>query len=106
MDFDSKPLFGETPPKYKAVHYGTSLFTTAAVLFTMVCVFAINWPPKGINIVFLAAIVFQSISQIVMIRWYREGDVDPKFLKLIYYNTFVLLLFCFSCNLYAFNVKF
>jgi len=36
----------------------------------------------------------------LQIYWYRQGDMDDKFKKLIYYNAFCLALLCVCANIY------
>ncbi|XP_065674629.1 transmembrane protein 243-like isoform X2 [Hydra vulgaris] len=69
-----RPLFGESNKK-------------ATVISAFVHLVALN-------IVFSGAIVMNCISNIFLIYWYRQGDLDPKFRNLIYYNSLVTLLLC------------
>eukprot|EP00117_Sycon_ciliatum_P035574 scpid92796/ scgid26935/ Transmembrane protein C7orf23 len=34
------------------------------------------------------------------IIWYREGDLDPKFRRFIYFNAFTTILLCIAGNLF------
>lgn len=36
----------------------------------------------------------------LQIYWYRQGDVDPKFKKMIYFNSFTTILLCVCANIY------
>ena len=36
----------------------------------------------------------------LQIYWYRQGDVDPKFKKMIYFNSFTTVLLCVCANIY------
>jgi len=40
----------------------------------------------------------------LQIFWYRQGDVDPKFKKLIYYNAFCITLLCICANIYFHDI--
>ena len=40
----------------------------------------------------------------LQIFWYRQGDMDDKFKKLIYYNAFCLTLLCVCANIYFHGV--
>ena len=40
----------------------------------------------------------------LQIYWYRQGDMDDKFMKLIYYNVFCLALLCVCANIYFHGV--
>nr|XP_017207410.1 uncharacterized protein LOC550443 isoform X2 [Danio rerio] len=43
-------------------------------------------------------------SLLVLIFWYRQGDLDPKFRGLIYYSTGLVVLLCLCANLYFHDV--
>ena len=36
--------------------------------------------------------------------WYRRGELEPKFRRMIYYNAVVTILLCITANLYFFQV--
>ncbi len=38
--------------------------------------------------------------------WYRRGELEPKFRRLIYYNAIVTILLCVCGNLYFFQLGF
>lgn len=38
------------------------------------------------------------------VYWYRQGELDPKFRKLLIYNGVVLILLCLCANLYFLQV--
>ncbi|EDO43897.1 predicted protein [Nematostella vectensis] len=44
-------------------------------------------------------------SLLVLIFWYRRGDLDPKFRQLIYYNCFTLVLLCVCANVFFYDNK-
>jgi hypothetical protein len=58
-----------------------------------------------LNIVFAFQIVSVLFGHIVLIYWYRQGDLDPKFHKLIVYNSVVIILFCISANAAFFSLR-
>ncbi|WAR25958.1 TM243-like protein [Mya arenaria] len=41
---------------------------------------------------------------VTLIYWYRQGDLEPKFLRLIFYNAFTMILLCICGNLYIHNI--
>lgn len=96
-----RPLFGETNGRERTFHMVIGVVTVILVSSTLILAFfySVN-PPCGRHIYFALCIVFSCISHIMLIHWYRQGDVDPKFRKLIYANTLLILLFCISALTY------
>lgn len=41
---------------------------------------------------------------VTQVYWYRQGELDPKFRKLLIYNAFVLIVLCICANLYFLQV--
>lgn len=41
---------------------------------------------------------------ILQIFWYRQGDLEPKFRRMIIYNAFTIILLCVCGNLYFHNI--
>ncbi|PIO27812.1 hypothetical protein AB205_0038340 [Aquarana catesbeiana] len=61
-------------------------------------------PPKPVNVFFAFCILLCSITGLILIFWYRQGDLEPKFRNLIYYILFSLVLLCICANLYFHDV--
>ncbi|XP_047683836.1 transmembrane protein 243 isoform X2 [Prionailurus viverrinus] len=61
-------------------------------------------PPKPLNIFFAVCISLSSITACILIYWYRQGDLEPKFRNLIYYILFSLIMLCICANLYFHDV--
>ena len=40
------------------------------------------------------------VAGLLQIWWYRQGDLDPKFRVLIFFNAFSIVLLCVCANLY------
>lgn len=101
-----KPLFGEARPRDRCFNYVVGAVTVILVCETLISSLVFPaFPPKAIN-VFLASIISMiCISELTLIYWYRQGDVDPKFRKLIYFNSFTTILLCICANIY-FHKKF
>ena len=89
-----RPLFGESSPKDKYVNYALMLVAIVTVTAALICSFVHPFPPKGLHVFFAIVIIMNCVSNIFLIRWYREGDLDPKFRTMIIYNTVVVLLLC------------
>lgn len=51
---------------------------------------------------FASKIILEILS--FQIYWYRQGDLEPKFLRMIFYNAFTMVLLCVCGNLYIHNV--
>lgn len=87
-----RPLFGETNKKETYIHYALGAFTTIAVIAVVLTSFL--YKLLAIHVIFSIVIILIYMSNVVLIYWYREGDVQPKFRYLIYYNTIVTILLC------------
>ncbi|OCT89197.1 hypothetical protein XELAEV_18017813mg [Xenopus laevis] len=85
---DNRPLFGETSARVTIV---------SAFVFP-------HTPPKPVNIFFAFCIFLCSVTGIILIFWYRQGDLEPKFRNLIYYILFSIIMLCICANLYFHDV--
>ncbi|KAL8558204.1 hypothetical protein ACOMHN_036293 [Nucella lapillus] len=100
-----RPLFGERRPVDRVLNLIVGTFTALVVLVTLVSsVVFPKWPPNAINIFFALVIVFICSSHLVLIFWYREGDLEPKFRNMIFCNALGIILLCICGNLYIHNV--
>uniref|UniRef100_A0A8C5RWN3 Transmembrane protein 243 n=1 Tax=Laticauda laticaudata TaxID=8630 RepID=A0A8C5RWN3_LATLA len=61
-------------------------------------------PPKPVNIFFAFCISLSCVSAGILIYWYRQGDLEPKFRNLIYYILFSIIMLCICANLYFHEV--
>ncbi|XP_070559778.1 transmembrane protein 243-like [Ptychodera flava] len=96
-----RPLFGEQRPKDRLINLALGAFTSVLVAVTLISAFVFpKWPPNGINVYFGVCIALICASNLVLIYWYRQGDVAPKFRTLIFYNVFTIILLCVCANLY------
>lgn len=87
-----RPLFGETNKKETYIHYALGVFTTLAVLAVVFTSFLYQVNAK--HVVLGIVIILICLSNVALIYWYREGDLQPKFRLLIYYNSVVIILLC------------
>ncbi|XP_072027467.1 transmembrane protein 243-like [Amphiura filiformis] len=95
------PLFGEQQTRDRVVNLVVGVITSITVIVTLVSAFVFGGETlEGLNIYFACVIVLICIGNILLIYWYRQGDLDPKFRVLIYYQAFVLILLCVCANLY------
>lgn len=101
-DDDQTPLFGEQQTRDRVVNLVVGVVTAITVAVTLVSAFVFGASPStsGLNIYFACVIVLVCVGNILLIYWYRQGDIDPKFRLLIYYQALVLVLLCVCANLY------
>ncbi|OWF54586.1 transmembrane protein 243-like isoform X1 [Mizuhopecten yessoensis] len=82
-----------------------AVFTIIIVIETLVSAFLLpRWPPEGNNIFFAVTIVCQCASHLLQIYWYRQGEMEPKFRRIILYNAVTISLLCVCGNLYIHGV--
>ncbi|XP_055009364.1 transmembrane protein 243b [Boleophthalmus pectinirostris] len=103
---DNRPLFGETSARDRIINLVVGGFTSLIVLLTIISSFVFpSPPPRPLNIFFAVCILLTCGSTIVLIFWYRQGDLEPKFRKLIYYMLASIVLLCLCANLYFHDVN-
>ncbi|KAJ3612661.1 hypothetical protein NHX12_020926 [Muraenolepis orangiensis] len=85
---DNRPLFGET-----------SAWVTVISSFVFP-----SLPPHALNIFFAVCILLICGFTLLLIFWYRQGDLEPKFRKLIYGMLASIVLLCLCANLYFHGV--
>lgn len=102
---DNRPLFGETSARDRVVNLAVGGITSLLVIVTIISSFVFPTPhPKGLNIFFVVCIVMICSSVLVLIYWYRQGDLEPKFRNLITYTIGSVILLCLCANLYFHDV--
>ncbi|XP_038054086.1 transmembrane protein 243-like [Patiria miniata] len=100
------PLFGERQTRDRVINLSLGVVTAILVTVTLVSAFIFpDWPPSIVNIAFAFVIVLVCGGNLLLIYWYREGDVAPKFRGLIYYNAATVLFLCVCANLYIHEVE-
>ncbi|XP_073706114.1 transmembrane protein 243-like [Garra rufa] len=98
-------LFGETLTRHTVVNLAIGGLTSLFVLVTVISSFVLPTPPPtALNIFFVVCIIMICSSVLVLIAWYRQGDLDPKFRGLIYYSIGFIFLLCLCANLYFHDV--
>ncbi|XP_027758877.1 transmembrane protein 243 [Empidonax traillii] len=79
--------------------------TTLLLVVTLISAFVFpQLPPKPVNVFFAFCISLCCISAGILIYWYRQGDLEPKFRNLIYYILFSIVMLCICANLYFHEV--
>ncbi|XP_064399970.1 transmembrane protein 243-like [Halichondria panicea] len=123
MEPDTQPLFGETRRKDKIINIVIAIITAIIVFFTVLMgvvssVFLSHqkclrlykqsqaYCVYPVDLVFCVLIVLLLLPQIIVAYWYRRGELEPKFRRLIYYNAIVTILLCVCGNLYFFQLGF
>ncbi|GCC20581.1 transmembrane protein 243-like isoform X1 [Chiloscyllium punctatum] len=102
---DNRPLFGETSARDRIINIVVGVLTSLLLIVTFISAFVFpQLPPKPLNVFFVVCILLTCASIGVLIFWYRQGDLEPKFRNLIYYNLFSILLLCICANLYFHDV--
>lgn len=103
---DNRPLFGETSARDRIINLAVGGCTSLLVLVTVISSFVFpSMPPRPLNVFFAVCILLACGSIIVLIFWYRQGDLEPKFRKLIYYMLASIVLLCLCANLYFHDVR-
>ncbi|KAK2859097.1 hypothetical protein Q5P01_003717 [Channa striata] len=103
---DSRPLFGETSARDRIINMVVGGFTSVVVLVTVISSFVFPLlPPRPLNVFFAVCILLICGSTIVLIFWYRQGNLEPKFRNLIYYMLVSIVLLCLCANLYFHDVR-
>ncbi|XP_054656354.1 transmembrane protein 243b isoform X1 [Dunckerocampus dactyliophorus] len=92
--------------KDRIVNLAVGGFTSLIVLVTVISSFVFpSLPPRPLNIFFAVCILLACGSTIMLIFWYRQGDLEPKFRNLIYYKLASIVLLCLCANLYFHDVR-
>ncbi|XP_010765228.1 transmembrane protein 243b [Notothenia coriiceps] len=103
---DNRPLFGETSARDRIVNLAVGGVTSLVVLVTVISSFVFpSLPPRPLNVFFAVCILLACGSNIMLIYWYRQGDLEPKFRNLIYYMLASILLLCLCANLYFHEIR-
>lgn len=102
---DNRPLFGETSARDRIINLAVGSLTSLLLIVTLISAFIFpQLPPKPVNIFFAFCISLCSVSAGILIYWYRQGDLEPKFRNLIYYILFSIVMLCICANLYFHEV--
>ncbi|OQR74105.1 transmembrane protein C7orf23-like [Tropilaelaps mercedesae] len=91
-----RPLFNDSSPKERYLHYGLVGVTSFIVFVTLCLAFFFNIPPDGRHVYFSFVLILMCLMHCILIHWYRQGDIDPKFRTYIYGNTALIILLCIS----------
>jgi len=102
QEITDRPLFGESTPRDKILNLIVGGLTGIFVLITIIESIAF-WPPNGINVFLSLVGLLMLLSHVTLMYWYRQGDLEPKFRTMIYYNAFALFMLCICTNIYIYT---
>nr|XP_034982984.1 transmembrane protein 243 isoform X2 [Zootoca vivipara] len=89
----------------RIINLAVGSVTSLLLIVTLISAFVFpQLPPKPVNIFFAFCISLCSVSAGILIYWYRQGDLEPKFRNLIYYILFSIIMLCICANLYFHEV--
>jgi len=92
QEITDRPLFGVSNRRDRVINLFVGFITALIFIVTLLSAFLAQTPPRGLNVYFAICISFICIGHVVLIYWYRQGDLDPKFRVMIYYNAFTVIL--------------
>lgn len=95
-----QPLFGESNRKIKYVNIALAVITSLTVLATVISVFV---HLVVSNLLLVIVIFMNGGSNILLIYWYQEGNLTPKYRTLIYFNSVVTICFCIIAMMIIFD---
>ncbi|CAF0939264.1 unnamed protein product [Brachionus calyciflorus] len=88
-DSVNRPLFRESTFKDKFILIMCGL--TPSILNMELLFSAFSYKPKAIHIILTILMLFLNMSNLKLIHWYKQGELDPKFRKLIILNSLILV---------------
>ncbi|KAK4311922.1 hypothetical protein Pmani_016610 [Petrolisthes manimaculis] len=84
-------------PRCRMVNTAIIFLTSVLVFITFVSAFISGH--EALDLFFVLCIILICGSHLTVLVWYRNGDLDPKFLKLIYFNAVCIILICICGNI-------
>ncbi len=91
-------LFGEIRQRDKVICIVLTLITLAMLLACLI--FGLTQPKPMLNLFFTLTIATFCVSELILIFWYRRGELDPKFRYLICYNAICIIFMCICCLMF------
>ncbi|XP_046754596.1 transmembrane protein 243 isoform X1 [Gallus gallus] len=94
-----------SPLQDRIINLVVGSLTSLLLVVTLISAFVFpQLPPKPVNVFFAVCIFLCCVSAGILIYWYRQGDLEPKFRNLIYYVLFSIVMLCICANLYFHEV--
>ncbi|PIK41020.1 putative transmembrane protein [Apostichopus japonicus] len=97
------PLFGEQQPRDRVINGVISVLAILIVTSTLLSAIFTRSPSIVLNIALAAVVLMVCAGNITLVYWYRQGDIDPKFRRLIYFNALTIILLSICANFYIFK---
>eukprot|EP00002_Diphylleia_rotans_P012291 TRINITY_DN2404_c0_g1_i1.p1 TRINITY_DN2404_c0_g1~~TRINITY_DN2404_c0_g1_i1.p1 ORF type:complete len:168 (+),score=36.98 TRINITY_DN2404_c0_g1_i1:55-558(+) len=79
---DSQALYGETKTSDKLLWYGSYFFVGGFVLISIIMSF-VRLGESIENILFAFCLVALSAPIVMLIRWYKSGEIEPRLIQII-----------------------
>eukprot|EP00037_Helgoeca_nana_P008543 m.76135 g.76135 ORF g.76135 m.76135 type:complete len:120 (+) comp19007_c0_seq1:261-620(+) len=89
----SVPLFGEEGTAVKTFDVAFGVVTVVFVLVTLGLLFSRSGATH-VDIFFGVVLCLITIPQVILVVWFRRGDLHPKFRFLICYMMITIILLC------------
>lgn len=99
------PLFGDDSTQVRTMDLGVGVVTVIAVLITLGICFMKVESHNQIDVFFGVVLILLTIPQVVLVVWFRRGDLHPKFRYLITYMMFAIMMLCACGIAYVFHYK-
>eukprot|EP01086_Lenisia_limosa_P015280 TRINITY_DN4812_c0_g1_i1.p1 TRINITY_DN4812_c0_g1~~TRINITY_DN4812_c0_g1_i1.p1 ORF type:complete len:144 (+),score=12.71 TRINITY_DN4812_c0_g1_i1:132-563(+) len=96
-----EPIFGEESKSSKWMKYLSIFAITVVVLATCIFSFLQGLPYQ----LFIGTVVTLVALILILINWYKAGDLDPKFKPLIGFAIVILMYLCLSTLYIIFFMK-
>ena len=91
-------LFGEIRRRDKIIVFILTFVTL--IMFSTCFIIGMIEPKRLLNFFFTLCISTFCFSELIIIFWYRRGELDPKFRYLICYNAICIIALCICCLIF------
>mmetsp|Transcript_11652 Transcript_11652/g.29931 ORF Transcript_11652/g.29931 Transcript_11652/m.29931 type:complete len:115 (-) Transcript_11652:130-474(-) len=88
------PLFGEETTAVKTFDIAFGVVTVVFVLVTLILLFSRTNATGNVDIFFGVVLILVTIPEVILVAWFRRGDLHPKFRWLIGYMMVTVILLC------------
>eukprot|EP00051_Salpingoeca_urceolata_P011514 m.142796 g.142796 ORF g.142796 m.142796 type:complete len:113 (+) comp17147_c0_seq1:2060-2398(+) len=102
VDTESAPLFGEDGRQTRFFDALFGVVTIVVVLVTISLSFSLG-KVEGIHVFFGVAIILVAAPQLVLVQWFRAGNLAPKFRFLICYQMVSIIMLCVCALVYFYR---
>eukprot|EP01135_Chromosphaera_perkinsii_P003077 Nk52_evm24s234 gene=Nk52_evmTU24s234 len=88
----------------RIINYGMGALTFFSVTATLALSIVRAISTNPIHIFMGFAVFAVSGTNLILVNWYRRGDLDPRFRKVIGYAAISVLILCVAANMYFWEV--